>query len=66
MSPIFISEIMRFVKNDEIDSHLFAAAQRVEQLVAKNFSCADDQRRVGILFAITGQYPDVDPIRILR
>ena len=33
---------MRFVKNDEVDSQLLAAAQCVEQLIAKDFGGADD------------------------
>ena len=49
---------MRFIEDDKIDVHVFTTAQRVEQLVAVDFSCADDQRRVGILFAIAGQNAD--------
>ena len=58
MSAIFISEIVGFVEHDQIDPHFFATAQRIEQLVTKDLSRADDQRGIGIFFAIAGKNPD--------
>ena len=55
MSAVLIGEIMCFIKHDQIGKHRFAAAQRVEQLIAVDFSCADDQRRRGIFLAVASE-----------
>src|SRR6185369_11700991 len=59
VTAIFVREIVRFVKHDEVGADFTATAQRVEELIAINLSGADDQRRVGIFLAVAGQYADV-------
>ena len=58
MTTIFVGEVVRFVEHDEIRTDFTTAAQRVEKLIAIDLGGADDQRRVGVLFPVAGQYSD--------
>src|SRR5262249_23489320 len=55
MAAIFVSEIMRLIEYNQIDGYVFAATQRIEELIPKNLGGPDYQRRAGILFAIAGK-----------
>jgi len=46
VTAIFVAEIMRLIYDDQVGAHVMAAAHSVEQLIAKDFRRADDQRRV--------------------
>ena len=55
MAAFLIREIMGLVQNDKIGTNLIAFPQSVEQLITINFSCANNQRCVGIFFSIASQ-----------
>src|SRR6266550_1897933 len=57
MTAVLVSKIVSLVQHDQIAPHLTAAPERIEQLIAIDFRGADDQRRIRILFAISGEYP---------
>jgi hypothetical protein len=39
---IFVAEVVSFIEDHQIDAHVFAATQRVEQLVPIDFRRADN------------------------
>ncbi len=59
MTAIFVGEIVRFVKHNEVCADFTTAAQRVEELIAVDLCSADDKWRVGVFLAVAGQYPDL-------
>ena len=58
VAAFFVGEVVRLVEHDEVGVDLLTAAQCVEELVAVDLCRADDERRVGLLLAVAGEYAD--------
>src|ERR1043166_6854386 len=56
VTALLVGEIVRFVKHDEVGADFTSTAQGIEKLIAINLCGPDDQRRVRIFLAVTGQY----------
>ena len=59
MPALFVREIVRFVHHDEIGPQFAPFAQSVEELIAIDLRCPDDDGRVRALLAVACEYADV-------